>query len=272
MLSPSSRLRRWRVDVSIGLVLLNAGVYANSLCNPFMYDDRSIILEDARVQQGDWTALLTGRYWHLPSATRHYRPLISLSYAVNQALSPEPWAYRAANLMLHAGTSVVLFLFTLELFGSLCAAAAAGAFFALHPVHTEALNAIVGRADLVVALGVVCAAWIYWRDSAPGAARRPGRPVAGAAAFAVALLCKENAVTLLGVVALLDWWRRRQGEATDPGWWRRRVLRAYVPMILILGAYLGTREVLLDSAPVTKPPTLKQIDNPIAAHGGWPIK
>lgn len=153
MPSTSSRLRRWRVGVSIGLVVLSAGVYANSLANPFMYDDRSIIVEDARVQQGDWLALLTGRYWHLPSATRHYRPLIGLSYAINHALSPEPWGYRAANLILHAGTSVVLFLFALELFGSLYVAAAAGTFFAIHPVHTEALNAIVGRADLVVALG-----------------------------------------------------------------------------------------------------------------------
>ncbi len=263
----SSRLRRRRVGVSIGLAVLSASIYANSLANPFMYDDRSIIVEDARVQQGDWLALLTGRYWHLPSATRHYRPLIGLSYAINHALSPEPWGYRAANLILHAGTSVVLFLFALELFGSLYVAAAAGTFFAIHPVHTEALNAIVGRADLVVALGVLCAAWIYWRDSAPTATDGLRRPVAAATAFAVALLCKENAVTLLGVIVLLDWWRHKRGEAAPAPWLRRRALRAYLPMIVIVVAYLSAREVLLDSAQVAKPPGLRQIDNPILEPG-----
>jgi Flp pilus assembly protein TadD len=258
------RLRRWRVEVSIGLVLLTLGVYANSLSNPFMFDDRSIIVRDPRIQQGDWLGLLSGRYWNLPSATRHYRPLVSLSYGINWGLSPHPWGFRVLNVLLHAGASTLLFLFALELFGSVWGAAAAGMFFALHPVHTETLNAIVGRADLLVALGLLCAAWIYWRDSAPGASRGLGRPVKAAAVFAAALLCKENAVTLVGVVVLLDWWRQRQGEATGAGWWWRRVLRAYLPMILILAAYLATREVLLDSAPVGKPAELQQIDNPIA--------
>jgi len=256
---------RWGVGVPLGLVALCLAAYANSITNPFVYDDGPIILEDPRVQQGDWPALLTGNYWPSPSSARHYRPLVKISYAVNHAIAPQAWAFRLPNIALHAATTVALFFLAMELFGSRWVALIAGVCFALHPVHTEPVNAIVGRADLIVAFGVLSAGLLLWRDSAPDATRRLGRPIIAAVLFAVSLLCKENAVTLLGVVVLLDWWRWRRGEAAGRRWLFQRAMRAYVPLIVILIVYLGAREALVPQPDQAVPAARKQVDNAIAA-------
>ena len=131
-------------------------------------------------------------------------------------------------------------------------------------MHTEPLNAIVGRADLIAAFGVVAAGLLFWRDSAARATRGLRRPIIACSLFTLALLSKENAVTLVGVVLLLDWWRWRQSKATDSSWWLQRVTRAYVPLIVITMVYLGAREAFVPPPDQPIPPTRQQIDNPIA--------
>jgi tetratricopeptide (TPR) repeat protein len=165
---------------------------------------------------------------------------------------------------MHAGVCVLVYFLTLAVFESFWAALAAGVFFAVHPVHTEALNPIIGRADIGVALGVLGAALLYWHDGAPGASKRCWRPIAAVLLLGAALLCKENAVTAVGVVALLDWWRRRRGERLNAAWWRRRLLRVYLPAVAVIGAYLGARGTLVGPGLHSTAAPIKRMDNPIA--------
>jgi len=250
--------------VVAGLVLLCLALYANSLRNPFLFDDHSIIELDPRVQHFRVGDLLTGGYWYAPGTPPHYRPLVKISYALQWAISREPWTFRAVNLALHAGVCVLLYYLALAVFESFWAALAAGVFFAVHPIHTEPMNPIIGRADIAVALGVLGAALLYWHDGAPGAPKRLWRPVAAVLLLGAALLCKENAVTAVGVVALLDWWRRRRGDPLDAAWWRRRALRVYLPVVVTIGVYLAVRAELLGSALPSGVAMTKRMDNPIA--------
>jgi len=259
-LQAAGRIERW---APVALAALGAALYLNALNNEFLFDDIAIILSDPRVQQGRIGELLTGNYWFLPSADRLYRPLVSTSYALNWALSKEPWAFRLPNLLIYAATCVVVFQLAREVFGSLAVGLIAGVFFAVHPIHTEPLNPIIGRADLAATLLMLLAAWLTWRDGS-GAARGWRGPLLATACFAAALGCKENAITLIGLVALLDWWRwQADPTGREPQWLRRRILRAYLPMILISLGYLVARRLAVGTI-VNDPSFIDPWDNPIA--------
>jgi len=89
------------------------------------------------------------------------------------------------------------------------AAAAAGLLFAWHPVHVEAVANLVGRAELLVAVGILGAVL---------AARRRWWIVALACA-ALAMFSKEHGV-IAGVVILLDKWLQPADDPPYPaGFW-----------------------------------------------------
>lgn len=78
-------------------------------------------------------------------------------------------------------------------------ATAAAALFAVHPVHTEAVAGVVGRADLMAMLFVLCG--VYALPTA-GERERLIRVVAASAFVALGFLCKETAIMSLGVLVV----------------------------------------------------------------------
>jgi len=133
-----------------------------------------------------------------------YRPLTVFSYALNYRVSGlSATAFHVTNILLHAGTSLVLFLFAGELLGSAAAAFVAASVFAVHPIHVEAVTGVVGRAEILVALFALLALWVGRKATVAAAA--------GAGLFyLLGLFSKESAITLPALFALYDWTRREQ--------------------------------------------------------------
>src|SRR5437762_2792653 len=69
-------------------------------------------------------------------------------------------------------------------------ALAAGALFALHPLHTEAVAGLVGRADVLATLLGALAWWLHRR-------RVPAATLLAPLCLGGALLAKESAVLIL---------------------------------------------------------------------------
>lgn len=93
----------------LGLVIGVFLAYAGSLGAPFVYDDTLAIPENPTIRQF-WplTAIL------LPQAegglTVSGRPILNLSFAINYAISgTEVWSYHVFNLLVHAGSALLLF-------------------------------------------------------------------------------------------------------------------------------------------------------------------
>jgi tetratricopeptide (TPR) repeat protein len=105
--------------------------------------------------------------------------------------------------------------------------------FAVHPVHTEVVNSVFNRSDMLVSLGAVAGLW--WLLHFLGS--RPARAWAGLGiAYLFALLCKENAAVIPGLAVVLILFLPAES-------WRRRIRRS-VPvlwMLLPLGIYLYMR-------------------------------
>jgi tetratricopeptide (TPR) repeat protein len=216
-----------------GLFLLLATVcYANSLPNPFIQDDLLIVQNNEEIRRIAPLRFLSGPYSHDERFAGTYRPLTILSFSLDYSLW-RGWApgFRFTNLVLHAINGFLVFLLVRSILPSLAVAAAAGAVYLAHPVHTEAVVGIVGRGELLAAT-CFFSAWLLFRT---------GRTLPSAAAFLLGLLSKES-VIMLPAIAALDL-ALLQGSPkkllTD---WRRFTVLAGVAVL-----YLGLRWWVLGS-------------------------
>ncbi len=147
-------LNRIAQHPSLGSGILAAALFAVTLGGTYIYDDHGIILEDKRIAgPGRWDGFWTRPYSE--GADRLYRPLISISYAIQwRAHGNRPWAFHLVNVILHALASALVAALGTRLLG-LAGGWIAGAIFAVHPAHVEAVANIVGRAELMCAIGML---------------------------------------------------------------------------------------------------------------------
>jgi 4-hydroxybenzoate polyprenyltransferase len=162
------------------VALLAFGVFAASFGGEFVYDDVYQIREnDALRDLRNVPRFFTEDVWAavgLPFSS-YYRPLMYTTFAVELAVAgADPWIFRVTNALLHAGVSVALLLLLRRTGETERAAFAAGALFAVHPMHAEVVAWPSARPELLVTLFSVLAAY---RTSTP--ARTPGK-VRGAGA------------------------------------------------------------------------------------------
>lgn len=172
----------------------------------FVQDDRAIIVSNPAAHSIP-AALraFDDPYWPRASGGGLYRPLTVLTYAVDWTISGgRPGWLHVANALWH-GAATLLVLFVAARWLGPVAAGAAALVFAWHPVHVEAVAGLVGRAELLAAVGVLGAVL---------AARRRRWALAVAAA-AAAMLSKEHGV-VVGVVILLDDWLASRGSVSYP--------------------------------------------------------
>lgn len=156
-----------------------------------------------------------------------YRPLTVLTYALDYRLwGLNATAFHVVNVVLHMLASVVFLIGATEIVGSPLAATAAAAVFAVHPLHTEAVAGIVGRAEV---LGTFLFLLAFWAGRLP---RR--RAVLCGVLYLLALFSKETAVTLPAVFLLDDWLHR---DALPAG--RAKALRQLAPRYAALGVALA---------------------------------
>ena len=208
------------------LALLAAIPYTNTLANDFVFDDIDIIVENPLVRNmANIGKIFMTNYWSRGQKNAPvldpslYRPLTVFTYAVDHAFwKLNPRGYHLANVVLHTITSLLFFLIAIDILGSLMAAFTAASIFAVHPVHTEAVTEIVGRAEVLAMLFFLLAFWfgrlqarsvLHSKSHALGL--RAIVALATAALFyLLGLFSKETAITMPAVLLLYDWMHQEE--------------------------------------------------------------
>ena len=199
--------------VALAVAACAVVVHLGALANRFAMDDLYIIVLNPLVAgpAPPWR-ILTAPYWPADFGGQLYRPFPVLTYALDRLVAAPAW-FHGMNLLWHAAASAGVAVLAHRLSGAR-AALIAGLLFAVHPVHVEAVANVVGRAELMAAAFACLSVW---------AALSGRHPAWSIAAFAIALLCKENAAV---TPALVIWgWilgigrpGRRRGAALVTGW------------------------------------------------------
>ena len=239
-------------------VCLGALAHANTLGNPFVYDDQIHVVENAALRT-------PGSVLPLLVADR-FRPLVNLSYALDYAAwELNPWGYHLTSLALHSLNVALLFLLCLALLedksrlpGGRARAGAVDLFnpgrrrtltalavasiFAVHPLLIEGVGYISGRAEILCAAFFLIALYALRRAMLGGG---PRWLIPGLGALVLGLGTKELGAMLPLVLLLYDRLILARTE-DDPAAARRRLRRLHLPLVgLVLLAGIGRVVALL---------------------------
>jgi hypothetical protein len=221
---------RFGVLVAAALAAV-AAAYAMAPQGAFLWDDRILIVENPTVRTVNVVDAFVHPFWRGADAggAAYYRPLISLSYALEWRLhGANPAGYHVTNLLLHFATVMLVALLARRAGATPVAAAFAAAIWGVHPRLTESVAWISGRTDIGAAL-FTFAALLAWER---GLARR-----ASAALLLLAgLLCKEVAIAAVPALLAAEVVARRH----ERGRWRAAITTLW-PLVPPLLAYATLR-------------------------------
>ncbi|HUA63413.1 MAG TPA: tetratricopeptide repeat protein [Verrucomicrobiae bacterium] len=224
----------------LALALLVGACYSNSLRGAMVFDNAPILVRDARIRAAtaeNLDAILHNEYWYNAAPSGLYRPLTTLSYMFNSSILGEganPTGYHAVNLALHILNVWLAYAIGLMILGDWAPAMGLAALWGVHPVLTESVTNIVGRADLLAAFGVLAGLLCYSRFLAAPARRRWLWLVAVGVAQLIAVFSKESGAILPGVLLVYDL------AFPDRAIWRRR-LPGYVALAPAFAAFIYLR-------------------------------
>lgn len=243
----STATRRFVLVSGLAIVLVCVAAYGGALRHGFVSDDLHLVVErlteyrhespwEIAFSRGFWKG---GGYGTLPGEQKdYYRPLVTLSYVADARIwGDRASGYHLTNLILHIAASLLVFRLLRRLGGGQWPALAGALLFAAHPIHVTSVAWISGRTDLLCAVFLLLAyermaAVVDLRMGTSGASvlgrardgtltdtgrQALGQVVWGALFYLLALLSKEMAVVLPGLLVLHVLLRRAQaGRSTIP--------------------------------------------------------
>ncbi len=241
-------------------VLLGFLAYANTFAGDWVWDDVSSVLLHENVHQ-------PGQFFQLFQEDQHafgrgqgnfYRPLVSVSFMVDFWLSysptldgsevkgypdVKPFIFHLSNLLWHLAAAVLLFFLLVRLQAPRMIQAVAPMLYVLHPMHTEAVAYISGRADMMSATFILAA--LLSATIPAGSKSRYLGIVASGIFFILGLCSKESTMiypVLLALVITLT--PREDGTAATRADWKSRSLPLAVAVALLV-AYGALRATVL---------------------------
>ena len=265
--APVRDRRHWLAAAALSALTLLA--YINSFASGFVLDNREIILQDTRVHEASAANLgliFSHTYWWPYAEGGLYRPLTTLTYLFNYAIlgnGDSPAGYHCVNLLLQIANVLLVYAIARRLLQGFWPPVFVAALWAVHPVLTESVTNIVGRADLLGGMALLGALWMYWK-SADTDGRRRWAWLAGLFAVTTAgVFCKESAAVIPAVILLyeLTWWKERKRSS------------ALVLGLVVTGIALEimwfVRGAVFSQLPA---PLFPYWDNPLVDAGFWTAK
>lgn len=251
-------LKHKKIIIFIALVLVGFLVYVNSFQNEFFWDDDDSIVNNVYIK--NWKHfdkyftenLIAGS----GQITNYYRPVLLISFAVDYYLwKLNPFGFHLTNTLLHIFCAYLIFLilhklilfyqgqksvfkikeieYSLPFLVSL--------FFLIHPLQTEAITYVAGRADPLSSLLSLLAIWFYvqfrlYKD------KKIGQYILVLIFFILALLTKEQVILLPFLILLIEavFFLKKK---------KKSILNAVylnLPLFLISGIYFLIRLFILN--------------------------
>ncbi|XP_018562802.1 transmembrane and TPR repeat-containing protein CG4050-like [Anoplophora glabripennis] len=135
---------------------------------------------------------------------KSYRPLCVLTFRWNYLLwQLEPMGYHLVNMLLHSVVCLMYFRMCSMFLPELSSFVAA-MLFAVHPIHTEAVTGVVGRAETLSSVFFLAAFILYSKASRNKKYTGWKYLLFSMVSMATAMLCKEQGITVAGVCAAYE--------------------------------------------------------------------
>lgn len=193
----------------LGTVIAAVIPYLPQLRGKFVLDDLQLIVMDPASQSLSHFFEAFSKpflYGFDKGDALYYRPLITISYQINNMLAKHSaCGCRITNMILYAICSMLVVVLLWRLTGNTTIAGVGGIAFAVLPSHAESVSWISGRTDIMVFIFAAGSFLAFL-------AHQHLRPkfdwklaIVCSFLFTCALFCKENALVLPVLLALYVW-------------------------------------------------------------------
>lgn len=252
------------------IFILGFLLYANTLGHDYTQDDPLVITNNTFTTQGldGVGGLLTKDtfYGFFGEAGKNqlvaggrYRPFSLIMFAIEyEIFGDNPFVGHLVNVLLYGLLGVVIYYLLISLFRKVISpehillfSFLATLFYIFHPVHTEAVANIKGRDEILTML-LSSVAWIILL--------RPEKKwfyyLFSGGIFFLAMMSKENAITLLPLIAL-GYWLLQHGKLKE-------ALYVTIPVLGAVLLYLGIRYSILGNSLGNEP--MNMMNNPFVKY------
>ncbi len=187
-------------------VILSFLVFGNGISGEFVFDDVTVVQNRGDLRDpGNFFNLFVSPYHQNTPKSGLYRPFTMATYSLNHNIfGSSPVGFHAVNILIHALNSFLVFWLVIWFLKSRPVAYISSLLFLLHPIHTEAVTSIVGRAELLAFFWSLATIYLLSKND----------KILAAVAFLFAMMSKEVALMVLPIVFYIDilfskknWWK-----------------------------------------------------------------
>jgi tetratricopeptide (TPR) repeat protein len=229
------------------IAVLGVISYANSLGNDFVFDDRALVVKNEYIKDAKFIPqILTPEapYTETESEGSFYRPIQSFSFLCDYAIwKLKPLGFHITNLLLHIFNAILVYLFILLLlegspfYNSNSIALITALLFVVHPIHTQAVSYISGRADLLGASFFLLSG-VSFIQYARSVKNRFYYYLCSLAFFILGLLSKETVMILPLALLLYIWFTQSKAD-------KKAGAKGLVGFFAVTGLYVAFRLFVL---------------------------
>jgi hypothetical protein len=200
--------------ISAGLIALVLVVFGPVRKFQFIsLDDPQYVSANAQVLKG---LTASGLKWAMTTTSFYWHPLTWVSHMTDVELfGMDAGAHHFTNIVIHAASTVLLFLAMRSMTRASWKSAFIAALFAIHPLHVESVAWVAERKDVL--------STFFWMLGLLVYSKYVSRPSIGArlaltVVFGVGLLAKPMIVTFPFVLLLLDVWPLHRAPLSGSSW------------------------------------------------------
>lgn len=216
------------IEVAL-IVVLVAGVFAQSVGNGFVWDDIPVIVENPifKAPNGIWEVLKAeDTIQGSGLSTGYYRPLAYLSFYADSLLwVHNPMGFHVTSLVLHIAVAVALYFFLQTFSPSGLSPLFFTLFFAVNPVMAESVCLVTARNTILCSLFALLAVVAHRRNAV----------VLSVICTCAAAASKETGFLIPLILFAFD---RINGDNKD-------VVRSYLPHVAAVACLIAVRLALV---------------------------
>ncbi|XP_011058612.1 PREDICTED: transmembrane and TPR repeat-containing protein 4 isoform X1 [Acromyrmex echinatior] len=200
-------------SLSPWIIVILSLCFVNSYNGDFVFDDTEAIVNNVDVRKTPFWDIFQNDFWGTKlshkQSHKSYRPFTILSFRLQFWLRQDLVSqdYHVVNIILHS-MICLLTLFVYNIFlgpEGRSISFYAAALFTVHPIHTEAVSGIVGRAELLCGLFTWLSILLYNHTIyAKNILHAWVAMFSFIICITAAILCKETGITAIGICAIYD--------------------------------------------------------------------
>src|SRR3989344_3741786 len=177
-------------------VALSFLIFGNGISGEFVFDDATVVQNRPDIKDaGNFFNLFISPYHQNTPKSGLYRPFTMATYSLNHNIfGSSPVGFHIVNIFIHAFNSFLVFWLINFLFKNKFLSYATFLLFLLHPIHTEAVTSIVGRAELLAFFWSLAVIYLLSKN----------KKILAAGAFLFGLMSKEVALMVLPLIFYID--------------------------------------------------------------------